>query len=93
LAGGNAQNMKEEFEVYGLPEWFMRVVGVMKIAFATLLIVGVWIPSVTLSAAAEIVALMTGAVVMHIKVKDPIRKALPALSLLGLSIFVAIAAS
>lgn len=85
--------MKEEFEVYGLPEWFMRVVGVMKIAFATLLIVGVWIPSVTLSAAAEIVALMTGAVVMHIKVKDPIRKALPALSLLGLSIFVAIAAS
>jgi hypothetical protein len=29
--GGNAQYMKEEFEVYGLPEWFMRVIGGLRI--------------------------------------------------------------
>jgi len=91
--GGDAQNMKEEFEVYGLPEWFMRVVGVMKISFATLLIVGVWVPGVTPYAAAGMVALMIGAVGMHIKVKDPIRKSLPAMSLLCLSLFVAVAAA
>jgi len=91
--GGDAQNMQEEFAVYGLPLWFMRVIGLMKVSFATLLLAGVWIPGVTLYGAVGMVALMTGAVAMHIKVKDPLRKSLPALSMLGLSIFVAVAAS
>ena len=33
--GGEAKNMKEEFEVYGLPGWFMNVVGLFKLLFAT----------------------------------------------------------
>ena len=36
--GGNAQNMKEEFSVYGLPGWFVWVVGFLKLLFAILLI-------------------------------------------------------
>ena len=28
--GGQAQNMKEEFEVYGLPHWLLPIVGVLK---------------------------------------------------------------
>ena len=31
---GNAKNMKEEFSAYGLPLWFMWVVGGLKILFA-----------------------------------------------------------
>jgi hypothetical protein len=33
--GGNAKNMREEFATYGLPYWFMCVIGVLKVALAT----------------------------------------------------------
>ena len=90
--GGAAQNMTEEFATYGLPSWFMRFIGFLKISLATLLIVGVWIPDVTLYAALGMVALMLGAVAMHFKVGDPLRKSLPAISMLTMSAVVAFAA-
>ncbi len=86
---GEATNMKEEFAVYGLPAWSVWVVGFIKIAAAVLLITGVWVPVVTQPAAYVLAALMLGAVAMHVKVKDPARKSLPALTLLVLSLFVA----
>lgn len=89
--GGSAENMKEEFEVYGLPTWFMWGVGFFKILFAVLLIAGVWVPSVTLPAAIGMALLMLGAVSMHIKVQDPLKKALPAFSLLVLCLIVIVA--
>lgn len=87
--GGNAQNLKDEFEVYGLPEWFMKVVGFLKITFAVMLIAGVWVPALTKPAAIGMAFLMLGAVAMHIKVKDPAQKALPALTLLVCAVIVA----
>ncbi len=86
--GGNASNMKEEFAVYGLPSWFVGVVGFLKILFATLLIVGIWYPAVTQPAAISIAVLMLGAMSMHFKVKDPLKKSLPSLTLLILSLVV-----
>jgi uncharacterized membrane protein YphA (DoxX/SURF4 family) len=87
--GGNAKNMKEEFAVYGLPGWFVGVVGFLKVLFAILLLVGIWYPGVVMPAALGIAVLMLGAVIMHIKVKDPIKKSFPALTMLVLSIVVA----
>ena len=46
--GGDAKNMREEFEVYGLPGWFMNVVGFFKLLFATLLVVSIWFPFLTM---------------------------------------------
>ena len=89
--GGDATNLKEEFEVYGLPPWFMPAVGFLKLLFAVLLIVGVWVPSVTTPAAVGMAVLMLGAVSMHIKVNDPPIRSLPAFSLLVLSLLVAFA--
>ena len=86
--GGDARNMKEEFAAYGLPEWFLWVVGFFKISLAILLLVVIWIPSVTKPAATGIALLMLGAVSMHLKVRDPIKKSLPAFSLLVLSLVV-----
>ena len=83
--GGNAKNMKEEFAVYGLPYWFMILIGILKVGFALLLIVGLWVPSLTLISAIAIALLMVGALSMHIKVKDPLKKSLPAFTLLVLS--------
>ncbi len=83
--GGSAKNMKEEFDVYGLPYWFMILVGILKVGFALLLIAGLWLPQFTLISAIAIAVLMAGALSMHIKVKDPLKKSLPALTLLLLS--------
>ena len=90
--GQQAQNLKGEFGVYGLPTWFMGVVGFFKILFAVLLILGVWLPSLTRPAAMGMAVLMLGAVSMHLKVMDPLKKSLPAFTLLVLCMVVALAA-
>ncbi|MGH9933010.1 MAG: DoxX family protein [Pyrinomonadaceae bacterium] len=88
--GGEAQNMRQEFAAYGLPPWFMGVIGFLKVTLAILLIVGLWIPSFTRPTAMGITLLMFGALGMHMKVSDPLKKSVPALALFLLSLFVAI---
>ncbi len=88
--GGDARNMKEEFKVYGLPEWFVGVVGSLKLLFALLLIIGIWYPAAVMPAAIGISILMLGAMLMHIKVSDPLVKSIPSFTLLLLSLTVAL---
>jgi len=82
--GGDAKNMREEFANYGLPSWFMIVVGVLTVVFAIILLVGMWYPSLAYISAIGIVLLMAGALAMHIRVSDPLIKSLPAFLLLVL---------
>jgi hypothetical protein len=82
--GGEAKNMCEEFAVYGLPFWFMCVIGSLKVSLALSLLAGIWIPGVAQYAAAGMGLLMLGALAMHLKAKDPIFKALPSIALLVL---------
>ena len=74
--------MKEEFQAYGLPIWLMYVVGFLKIAIAVMLIVSIWIKELLEYNLWLLSVLMFGAVLMHLKVKDPIKKSYPALSIL-----------
>ena len=80
--GGNANSLKEEFEVYGLPPWLMYVVGFLKISLAFMILAAIWITQITLYAAVSMSILMVSAIIMHIKIKDPLKKSLPALSIL-----------
>ncbi len=80
--GGNAKTLKQEFEIYGLPQWFFIFVGIVKISLAILLIIGVWFETLTFYSTIGIAILMIGALLMHFKVNDPIKKSLPALSIL-----------
>ncbi|MBP9127242.1 MAG: DoxX family protein [Elusimicrobia bacterium] len=89
--GGSATSMKEEFAAYGLSVSFMRTVGFLKVSSALLLIAGLWLPVVTKPAAGTLAVLMLGAISMHVKVKDPARKSLPAFILFGLSLIVVFA--
>ncbi len=84
--GGSAQSLKEEFAVYGLPEWTFYIVGGLKIIAGILLIVGIWLPRLVLLPAAVVAVLMVGALAMHAKAKDPASKFLPALSVLVLTV-------
>ena len=70
----------------------MQVVGFLKLMFAAALIAGIWFPALTRPGAAVGIAfLMFGAVAMHVKVKDPLKKSLPALTMFVLSLIVAAA--
>jgi hypothetical protein len=82
--GGQARTLREEFSVYGLSYRAMCLVGVLKISCALALLVGIWFETVTPWAASGLGALMLGALVMHVKVRDPLVKSLPALGLLVL---------
>jgi len=85
--GGQAANMKEEFETYGFSETVMYLVGGLKVLAATLLIISIWVPELTLPAAGIMAVLMAGAISMHLKVKDPLQRSLPAFTFLVLSLF------
>lgn len=84
--GKDANSMKEEFKTYGLSQSFMYVIGGLKVASALVLFISIWAPSLTIYAASIMAVLMVGAVLMHIKVKDPLKKSFPAFSFLVLSL-------
>lgn len=57
---------------------------------AILLIVGVWVTPITKPGASGLVFLMLGAIAMHFKAGDPLKKSLPAMTIFVLSLIVAI---
>ncbi|SET81633.1 DoxX family protein [Hymenobacter actinosclerus] len=84
-------NIVREFKQYGLPDLVRNVVGATKIALATLLVAGIWYPQLVLVPALLMAALMVGAQLAHIKVRNPFIKYVPSFVLLLLSLFVAAA--
>ena len=91
--GGDATSLREEFAVYGLPAFAFPVVGVLKVGAALVLIAGVWLDLPVQVAAAVVAALMVGAIAMHVKVGDPVTKALPATAMLAMSGAIALLAA
>ena len=83
--GGAARSMPEEFAAYGLPVWSTYVVGALKIGAAICLIAGVWLHFLVFPAALLVCILMVGALAMHLKVRDPLSRLIPALAVLVMS--------
>ena len=88
--GGEAKSLREEFAAYGLPFWFMCVIGVLKVGLALSLLAAICIPGVGRPAAIGLGLLMLGAFGMHLKVKDPIKKALPSIVVLAMCAAIAL---
>lgn len=89
--GAKAKTLKEEFEAYGLPTWFTYLVGTLKVSAALLLIAGLWSPFIVPPTALLICVLMLGAIYMHWKIKDPIKKSIPAFAMFSLCVFLYLA--
>jgi uncharacterized membrane protein YphA (DoxX/SURF4 family) len=88
--GSNSSSLKNEFAAYGLPLWSFYVIGFIKISSALLLVLGLWKPFLVFPAALVISFMMVGAIYMHIKVRDPLKRFLPALIMLFCSIGICI---
>jgi uncharacterized membrane protein YphA (DoxX/SURF4 family) len=83
---GNTSSLKEEFAAYGLPASMFLIVGILKVGAALALLAGIFVSELVMPAAMIMTGLMVGAVIMHMKVKDPPKKLMPAAFLLALSL-------
>ena len=83
--GGGATNMTEEFAEYGMSESTMYAVGAAKVGLAGAMLVGLGVPKITRPASIGLAAFMVGAIGMHLKVHDPIKRAVPAITVFTLS--------
>lgn len=82
-------NVIEEFKEFGLSDIIRNFVGATKISLATLLVVGIWYPSLVLIPSILMGLFMVAAQYFHFKVRNPFNKHLPSLILLILCVFIA----
>lgn len=91
--GKDARTLSDEFAVYGLSRTMMFLVGGAKVLFSVLLLASIWFEPLAVPAATGIAVLMLGAIVMHIKVRDPLIKSFPAFTFLLLSLVIILASN
>ena len=80
----------KEFKEFGLNDTMRTFVGAATISLATLLIAGIWYPSLILIPAILMGLFMLAAQYFHFKIKNPFIKHLPSLIFLILCIFIAL---
>ena len=83
-------NIIQEFKQYGLPDWLRDLVGMLKLTFALLLVLGIQRASLAIIGSLSIAGLMGCAFAIHLRVKNPAFKMLPSLTLLVLSLIIAV---
>ncbi len=82
-------NIVEEFKHYGLPDWLRDLVGILKLTFALLLLIGLERPWFAMIGGLGIAFLMACAFLTHLRIKNPLPKMVPSLALLAVSLTVA----
>ena len=85
--------MSEEFVVYGLTTVAVYIIGFLKIVSAIGLLAGIFLQSFVIPSAILLAALMIGAFGMHLKIKDPFKKSIPAMTMLTLCVAILLLAS
>lgn len=84
-------NIIKEFKQFGLSDLTRSAVGATKIALSTLLIVGIWFPSLVVLPAIIMGVIMIAAQYFHFKINNPFIKHLPSFLLLVLCIIITLA--
>ncbi len=80
----------KEFKQFGLSDLTRTFVGASKVALATLIVAGIWYPSLVPVPAILMGLFMLAAQYFHLKIKNPFIKHLPSLILLILCVFIAL---
>ena len=75
--GGDASSLLEEFQVYGLDDYFL-IIGIVKVSLAIMLLLSLYFKKLSFFASSGIAIMMLVAVYMHINVGDEIIKSMPA---------------
>ena len=75
--GGDASSLLEEFQVYGLDDYFL-IIGIVKVSLAIMLLLSLYFKKLSFFASSRIAVMMLVAVYMHINVGDELIKSMPA---------------
>ena len=75
--GGDASSLLEEFQVYGLDDYFL-IIGIVKVSLAIMLLLSLYFKKLSFFASSGIAVMMLVAVYMHINVGDELIKSMPA---------------
>jgi len=75
-------NVIKEFEQFGLNDITRNLVGASKNSLATLLVAGIWFPSLVFGSSILMGVFMISAQYFHFKVNNPFKQRLPSLILL-----------
>ena len=84
------ENIVQEFKQYGLPGWLRDLVGILKMTFVLMLLIGMQRGLFAVVGGIGIAILMGAAFVTHLRIKNPVFKMLPSLALLVLSLVIAL---
>ena len=79
-------NIKKEFKEYNLPTWFRDLVGILKISFSIMIHSNN--KDIVLIGSLGILALMFGAVITHIRMKNNFRKYIASVAMLTITSFI-----
>jgi len=83
--GGDSRTLLDEFHAYGLSTTVAYLVGALKVGLALLLLTSIYFQPLTVYAAGGIAFTMAGAIFMHVRINDPLKKSFPAFTFLILS--------
>ena len=75
--GGDASSLLEEFQVYGLDDYFL-IIGIVKVSLAIMLLLSLYFKKLSFFASSGIAVMMLVAIYMHINVGDELIKSMPA---------------
>jgi hypothetical protein len=77
------QNIINEFQEYNLPNWLRDLVGILKLSFVIMLFNND--TNIVIIGSGGIILLMMAAFLTHIKVRNPVPKMIPSLTLMSFS--------
>ena len=86
-------NVVKEFSLFGLSDLTRSLVGVSKIALATLIVAGIWYPDLVQIPSVLMGLFMVAAQYFHFSVKNPLVKHIPSFLLLALCAILALSAN
>lgn len=81
-------NIVVEFQQFRLPDWLRDAVGIVKLTLALMLLIGMDRGRFAIGGGIGLSLLMLAALATHLRVRNPIVRMLPALTLLTLSILI-----
>ena len=82
-------NIVQAFKGYGLPDGLRDLVGILKLTFSLILLIGIERTQFAVIGAMGISALMACAFATHVRMKSPLMHRFPCLSLLLISLVIA----
>jgi hypothetical protein len=81
-------NIVLEFKQLKLPDWIRDSVGIVKLALSLMLLIGIDRGQFAIAGGIGLSLLMVVAFITHVRVKNPVGKMLPSLTLLVLSMLI-----